>query len=154
MTASLTSKSEGDDCLYAWLGTALLLDIRGRAARPVIRRACARVGEGWSVLGAAVAPRPPHFRFIRGGVRRLVHPASLSRRWGPCRGRLPRAWLYIGPLTVSVRSPFGSIRFGGCQSPKSVDAIVGGRVVAGAWFSLRSYKTIFQSDFGSSQPKL
>ena len=131
MTASLTSKSEGDDCLYAWLGTALFLGIRGRAARPVIRRAGARVGEGWSFLGAAVASRPPHFRFIRGGVRRLVYPASLSRRWGPCRGRLPRAWLYIGPLTVSVRSPFGSIRFGGCQSPKSVDAIVGGVLLRG-----------------------
>ena len=72
MTASLTSKSEGDDCLYAWLGTALFLDIRGRAARPVIRRASARVGEGWSVLGAAVASRQPRFRFIRGGVRRLI----------------------------------------------------------------------------------
>ena len=71
MTAPLTSKLEGDGCLYAWLGAAPLPFIRGGVARPDIRRAGARVGDERSVFGAAVASRQPRFRLIRGGVVRL-----------------------------------------------------------------------------------
>ena len=154
MTAPLTSKLEGDGCLYAWLGTAPFLDFQGGAARPVIRRASARVGEGWSVLGAAVAPRPSHFRFIRGGVRRLVYPASLSRRWGPCRG-----WL-LGRYSVTyapLRSPQGPLLVASAlvdvKAQNRLIRLLGACCCGGLVLATLS-KTIFQSDFGSSQPKL